>query len=280
MPDAGAALALAEKVGALRSPSGSVGSGLKIGLELFAAAGPEPVRLAADKGCLVFVDLKFHDIPNTVRRAVRACCALGAGLLSLHLAGGEAMCRAAVAARDAAGGAALLMGVSVLTSTDGNAPEITKKVCRLARSAEAWGLDGVICSGREVAAVKQERGAAFLCLCPGIRFAGSAGGDDQARVCTPRDAVAAGADFLVMGRPITGADDPAAAAAAALLDMERGIGRRDGGKEIFAVSIHGRRRPPTDAVPEDWSRVDCPSLKEGVSGKVGPASPGVKRESP
>jgi orotidine-5'-phosphate decarboxylase len=205
-----------------------VGSGLKIGSALFAAAGPEAVRPAAAKGCVVFVDLKFHDIPNTVHRAVRACCALGAGLLSLHIAGGEAMCRAAVAARDAAEAAALLLGVSVLTSTGGDTAEITKKVCGLARSAKDWGLDGVICSGREAAAVKHELGDDFLCLCPGIRFAGSAGGDDQARVCTPRDAVAAGADFLVMGRPITGAADPAAAAAAALLDMETGLGRRGG----------------------------------------------------
>jgi orotidine-5'-phosphate decarboxylase len=230
MPDAGEALALAEKVGRLRSPSGSVGSGLKIGLELFAAAGPETVCLAADRGYVIFVDLKFHDIPNTVHRAVRACCALGAGLLSLHLAGGEAMCRAAVAARDAAKTDALLMGVSVLTSTAGPAAEITKKVCSLARSAGDWGLDGVICSGREAAAVKHALGDGFLCLCPGIRFAGSAGNDDQSRVCTPRDAVAAGADFLVMGRPITGAADPAAAAAAALLDMETGLGCRDGNR--------------------------------------------------
>ncbi|MDR2668947.1 MAG: orotidine-5'-phosphate decarboxylase [Desulfovibrio sp.] len=230
MPDAGAALALAEKVGTLRSPSGSVGSGLKIGSELFTAAGPEPVRLQAAKGCTVFVDLKFHDIPNTVYKAVRACCALGAGLLSLHLAGGEAMCRAAVAARNAAGAAALLLGVSVLTSTEGDAAEITKQVCRLARAAEKWGMDGVICSGREAAAVKHELGDDFLCLCPGIRFAGSTGGDDQARVCTPREAVAAGADFLVMGRPITGAADPAAAAAAALLDMETGLRCRNGNR--------------------------------------------------
>ncbi|MDR2605237.1 MAG: orotidine-5'-phosphate decarboxylase [Desulfovibrio sp.] len=239
MPDAEAALALADKVGTLRSPSGSVGSGLKIGSELFTAAGPEPVRLSAAKGYTVFVDLKFHDIPHTVHRAVRACCALGAGLLSLHLAGGEAMCRAAVAARNASGAVTLLLGVSVLTSAGGDTAEITQTVCRLARSAEDWGLDGVICSGREAAAVKRERGDDFLCLCPGIRFAGSAGGDDQARVCTPREAVAAGADFLVMGRPITGAADPAAAAAAALLDMEAGLGSRDGNRGNYDESNAG-----------------------------------------
>ncbi|MDR1685933.1 MAG: orotidine-5'-phosphate decarboxylase [Desulfovibrio sp.] len=240
LPDAGTAFALAEKVGMLRSPSGSVGSGLKVGLELFSAAGPEPVRLLVDKGCVVFVDLKFHDIPNTVRRAVKVCCALGAGLLSLHLTGGGAMCRAAVAARDASGASTLLMGVSVLTGMDGAAAEITGRVLALARSAKDRGLDGVICSGREAAAVKHELGDDFLCLCPGIRFAGSAGGDDQARVCTPRDAVAAGADFLVMGRPIIGAADPAAAAAAALLEMETGLGCRDGNRGNSDESNTGR----------------------------------------
>jgi orotidine-5'-phosphate decarboxylase len=225
MPDAARALALAETIGMLRSPAGSVGSGVKIGLELFAAAGPEPVRLLADGGCTVFVDLKFHDIPNTVRGAVNVCCSLGARLLSLHLAGGEAMCRAAVAARDDAGaGNTLLLGVSVLTSADGDAAEITGRVLAFARSARSWGLDGVICSGREAAAVKRDLGDDFLCLCPGIRFAGGKTGDDQARVCTPREAAAAGADFLVMGRPVTGAADPVAAAAAALLDMEQGLG--------------------------------------------------------
>jgi orotidine-5'-phosphate decarboxylase len=223
MPDAGAALALAEKVGKLRSPSGTIHSGLKTGLELFASAGPEPARRLADKGYAVFVDLKFHDIPNTVHRAVKACCSLGAYLLSLHLAGGEDMCRAAVAARDEAGaGKTLLMGVSVLTSTGGSAAGIVDRVRCLARQARSWGLDGVICSGREAAAVKQDLGKDFLCLCPGIRFAGSGQSDDQARVCTPQEAAAAGSDFLVMGRPVTGAADPAAAAAAALLEMEKG----------------------------------------------------------
>jgi orotidine-5'-phosphate decarboxylase len=229
MPDAGAALALAGRVGKLRSPSGAVRSGLKTGLELFTAAGPDPARLLADSGYSVFVDLKFHDIPNTVYGAVRACCALGAHMLSLHLAGGEAMCRAAVAARNEAGaGKTLLMGVSVLTSAGGDAAGITDRVRTLARSARSWGLDGVICSGREAAAVKQDHGTDFLCLCPGIRFAGGAAGDDQARICTPGEAIAAGADFLVMGRPVTGAADPVAAAAAALLDMEKELGFRDG----------------------------------------------------
>lgn len=220
LPDADAALTLAADLSGLPL-------WLKIGLELFCAAGPDVVRAVNGRGFAVFLDLKYHDIPNTVRGAVRSACGLGARMLSLHVSGGEAMCRAAVAGRDesAAKGAPfpLLMGITVLTSQGGDEAALRGQVVERALEARAWGLDGVVCSGHEAAAVKAACGQDFLCLCPGIRFAGHAGGDDQARVCTPGRAVAEGADFVVMGRPVLQAASPRSAALDALEQM-RGNG--------------------------------------------------------
>jgi orotidine-5'-phosphate decarboxylase len=201
---------------------------VKVGLELFTAEGPTLTRRLLDMGLPVFLDLKFHDIPNTVAGALVSATRLGVGMITVHMAGGEAMCRAAaegrataLAGRESGPGGPLLMGVTVLTSQGGDAEVIRRLVVERALLARACGLDGVVCSGWEAAAVKAACGEDFLCLCPGIRFAeaGGAGRGDQARVCTPAQAVAAGADFLVMGRPITKAADPAAAARRALEEM-------------------------------------------------------------
>ncbi|MDR3175688.1 MAG: orotidine-5'-phosphate decarboxylase [Desulfovibrio sp.] len=229
------ALSLVSTLGQMRGASGLPRCGFKVGLELFTAAGPGLVRRLAEEGCSVFLDLKFHDIPNTVYGAVRVACRLGADMLTLHLAGGEEMCRQALAARDEAladpentGPAAekpRLLGVSVLTSTGGDARAIKDMVLDYARAAKAYGLDGLVCSGHEVGEVKEACGADFLCLCPGIRFAGG-DGNDQARVCSPLEAVVHGADFLVIGRPVVGARDPVKAAAAALQDIEKGLRMR------------------------------------------------------
>ncbi len=216
-PDPARARALA------RSLDGFVG-GLKLGLEFFVANGPEAVREAAG-GAPVFLDLKLHDIPNTVAGAVRAAAALEPLFLTLHSAGGAAMMRAAAeAARAAASGRRRmkLLGVTVLTSLDGDdlaatgqRGPVAEQVGRLALLSRASGLDGVICSPHEVAALRAACGPDFLLVVPGIRPAGAASGD-QKRVMGPREALAAGADYLVIGRPITEAADPRAAARAIL----------------------------------------------------------------
>lgn len=202
--------------------AGAVG-GVKLGLEFFAAHGPEGVRRVAGTAADVFLDLKLHDIPNTVAGAVRAALRLDPLLMTLHAAGGEAMMRAAVEARGAR--RTKLLGVTVLTSLDerdlaatGQAAPIADQVRRLALLAQAAGLDGVVCSPQEVAMLRAACGKDFLLVVPGIRPQGAAMGD-QKRVQTPRAAVAAGADYLVIGRPITAADDPAAAARAILDEL-------------------------------------------------------------
>ena len=222
VPGATQALALADQLSGLPL-------WMKVGLELFTAEGPSPVRALLQRGFPVFLDLKYHDIPNTVHGAVHSASVIGAGMCTLHVAGGEAMCRAAVQGRAqamleaaSAGGTPsappLLMGVTALTSQDGEAEDMETLVVERALAAKAWGLDGVVCSGREAAAVKEACGESFLCLCPGIRYSstGIADRNDQARISTPREAVAAGADFLVLGRPIIRSADPAAAAVKAL----------------------------------------------------------------
>lgn len=212
--DPARAAALAE---ALAPPRCGV---LKLGLELFAAQGPEAVRRLAARAP-VFLDLKLHDIPNTVAGAVRALAPLRPAMLTLHAAGGAAMLAAAREAAEAAGGARpILLAVTVLTSLDeaalaatGVAGGAAAQVVRLGRLAMAAGADGLVCSPREVAPLRQALGAAPLLVVPGIRPAGAAAGD-QARTATPAEAVADGADWIVVGRPITGAADPVAAAAA------------------------------------------------------------------
>jgi orotidine-5'-phosphate decarboxylase len=188
---------------------------LKVGLELFSAEGPAAVRAAAALGRPVFLDLKLHDIPNTVEGAARSAAASGAALLTVHASGGEEMVRAAV--RGAAGKVRVL-AVTVLTSLDADAlraiglegaPEAA--VVRLARLAVGAGAGGLVCSPHEVRAVRAAVGPAPLLVVPGVRPPGAAKGD-QARVATPAEAVAAGADVIVLGRPLRDARDPAQAA--------------------------------------------------------------------
>ena len=197
---------------------------LKVGKELFVIAGPEPVRWMIDRGFNVFLDLKFHDIPNTVAQACTAATKLGVWMLNVHAAGGRAMLAAAREAVDnAAAGqrqVPLLIAVTVLTSLadvdlreTGVAGTATQQALDLARLAATCGLDGVVCSAVEASALRAAHGKDFKLVTPGIRPAG-AGRDDQARTITPEAAVANGADFLVIGRPITQAADPLAALAA------------------------------------------------------------------
>jgi orotidine-5'-phosphate decarboxylase len=202
--------------------SGTVG-GVKLGLEFFAAHGPEGVRQAASGQANIFLDLKLHDIPNTVAGAVRAALALDPLLLTLHAAGGPAMLRAAVDARGSRRNR--LLAVTVLTSLDdgdlaatGQMGPAAAQVQRLALLAQSAGVDGVVCSPQEVAMLREVCRRDFLLVVPGIRPAGAAIGD-QKRVQTPRAAIEAGADYLVIGRPITEAPDPAAAARAILGEL-------------------------------------------------------------
>jgi orotidine-5'-phosphate decarboxylase len=195
--------------------SGRVGM-FKIGSQLFTAAGPSFVRELAGRGEKVFLDLKYHDIPNTVAGAVSVACQLGVSLLDVHALGGRAMLEAAVGALPAMG--ARLLAVTILTSMDADAHaevglpgEVGDSVQRLARLARDAGLDGVVASPHEVAMVREACGPGFVIVTPGIRPAGAARGD-QARAATPRAALEAGADLLVVGRPITAAADPARAA--------------------------------------------------------------------
>ena len=191
----------------------------KLGLEFFLANGPAGVRGIG--GRPIFLDLKLHDIPNTVAGAVRAVLPLAPRMLTVHAAGGAAMIEAARTAADQAGaGRPIVLAVTVLTSLDASALAETgvadppaAQVLRLARLALAAGADGLVCSPLEVAILRDAFGAGPTLVVPGIRPAGAAAGD-QARTMTPEQAVAAGADWIVVGRPITAAPDPAAAAAA------------------------------------------------------------------
>jgi orotidine-5'-phosphate decarboxylase len=191
----------------------------KLGLEFFLANGAAGMR--AITGRPIFLDLKLHDIPNTVAGAVRAVLPLGPRMLTVHAAGGAAMIAAAREAAETAGAARpMILGVTVLTSLDaadlaatGIAASPAGQVLRLARLAVAAGADGLVCSPLEVAMLRQELGSSTALVVPGIRPAGSAAGD-QVRVTTPEAALAAGADWIVVGRPITAAPDPAQAAAA------------------------------------------------------------------
>lgn len=203
---------------------------LKVGLEAFCAHGPELVREVASIAP-VFLDLKLHDIPNTVGGAAAAAARTGASILNVHAGGGTEMMRAAgERAREAATAAGLpvprVIAVTVLTSLDaaalsavglaGTAREAALRLALLARQA---GLDGVVCSPEEVEAIRSACGPGFLLVVPGIRPAGSAAGD-QKRIATPGAAARAGADLLVIGRPITGAPDPAAAARAIAAEID------------------------------------------------------------
>jgi len=214
---------------ALSAAVRGVVAGIKLGLEFFSANGPAGVREVVDPAGALFLDLKLHDIPNTVAGAVRAAAALDPLLLTLHAAGGPAMMEAAVRAAEAAAHEGRrrpkLLGVTVLTSLDegdlaalGQQGPVGEQVQRLALLARDSGLDGVVCSPQEVAVLRDLCGPEFLLVVPGIRPAGAAMGD-QKRVTGPRAAMQAGADYLVVGRPITEAPHPAAAARAILNEL-------------------------------------------------------------
>lgn len=198
---------------------------MKVGLEQFTREGPRVVQTLKSMGFKVMLDLKMFDIPNTVRGGVRAGTWIGADMITLHLLGGERMIREAVEEANSCAegrGRPLLFGVTVLTSmAQGELPGYDQPLpafaATLAESGQAWGLDGVVCSGHEVRDIKT-RCPQLLCLTPGIRPA-SGETDDQRRIMTPGQAIQAGSDYLVVGRPITRAADPFAAAEAILAEM-------------------------------------------------------------
>lgn len=190
---------------------------LKVGKELFTAEGPRIVEQLVQRGYGVFLDLKFHDIPNTVAKACEAASRLGVWMLNVHASGGRAMMEAARNALDKSENPPLLIAVTVLTSMDqaalnevGVAAELQNQVLRLARLTQASGLDGVVCSAQEAALLRSAIGNDFCLVTPGIRPA-SASRDDQSRVVTPADALCLGSSYLVIGRPITQATDPLSA---------------------------------------------------------------------
>ena len=214
-PDVKTALALA---GAVRPHVG----GLKVGLEFVSANGPEGVRAVAALGLPVFLDVKLHDIPNTVAGAVRALSGLGVSIVNVHASGGTAMMRAA---KEAAGSGGKIIAVTILTSLDDADMEIigysegaSMQALRLARLAQISGLDGVVCAATDLAAIRAACGPDFLTVVPGSRPAGS-DVQDQKRFMTPSAARAAGADILILGRPVTAAADPAAAARAVAAEL-------------------------------------------------------------
>ena len=246
LPNGNAATRMAERL------QGHAGM-FKVGSELFTAEGPVPVRYLVTTGQRVFLDLKFHDIPNTVRAAAREAAELGVSMVNVHASGGRKMMEAALEGVRSAlhhpvrGSAGIAVGdearprvlaVTILTSLAsqdleelGISGTPVEAVLRLARLAQSAGLDGVVASPREISAIRQACGPGFLIVTPGIRPAsalhsvsrrmpGSAATDDQARIATPASAIAAGADYLVVGRPITGAPDPVAAADAIVAEMD------------------------------------------------------------
>ncbi|QMV40358.1 orotidine-5'-phosphate decarboxylase [Cohnella cholangitidis] len=224
-PDAAAALALAEQ---LRG----AGCWMKVGMELFYAAGPSVVRELKSRGFRVFLDLKMHDIPNTVRGGARSITRLGVDMFNVHGAGGlDMMSAAAVGVKEAvdsgdAEHAPIVIAVTQLTSTSqsvlneqiGIPGQVEDAVVRYAKLAREAGLQGVVASPLEVAAIKNACGTGFITVTPGIRPRGADTGD-QSRITTPRDAVTGGTDYLVIGRPITAASDPAEALDTILKEM-------------------------------------------------------------
>lgn len=217
-PTADAALALAKQLDPARCK-------LKIGKELFTRSGPATVEILVKQGFDIFLDLKYHDIPNTVAKACSAAADLGVWMMNVHTLGGRAMM---MAAREAIGNNTdrpLLIGVTLLTSMDqttfdqiGLQGTITETVLRLATLADNSGLDGVVCSAQEATQLRSQHGKQFQLVTPGIRPKNSAQGD-QHRTMTPVEAIAAGSSYLVIGRPITGADNPMSALEAIELSL-------------------------------------------------------------
>ena len=217
VPSASAALALADTL------RGAVG-GFKIGSQLFTAAGPDIVRKMVDRGDSVFLDLKFHDIPNTVAGAIQSSADLGVWMVNVHASGGRPMMQAARKAADERRPPGrhkpIVIAVTVLTSLDaqtlasvGVSASPLDHVVRLAELAQASGLDGVVASPQETAAIRKACGPSFVIVTPGIRGGSAAAAkDDQQRTMSPSEAVAAGSSYLVVGRPITAAPDPREAA--------------------------------------------------------------------
>ncbi|MCL2660331.1 MAG: orotidine-5'-phosphate decarboxylase [Acidobacteriaceae bacterium] len=219
VPDARSALSLVDMLG-------ESCRWLKVGMELYYAAGNALVAELQRRGYKIFLDLKLHDIPNTVAGGVRSASQAGAGLMTIHASGGGAMMRAAVEAVKAP---TRLLAVTVLTSMDaeelrgvGVSATPQEQVLRLARLAWSSGIRGMVCSAEEVALLRQELGPEAFLVVPGIRPAGSDAGD-QRRIATPRDAIAAGASMLVVGRPITKAPDPAQAAREILAEIAQAV---------------------------------------------------------
>ncbi len=218
-PDAGQAIAMATILRGLPV-------WMKVGLELFIREGPDVVRALRALQFNVMLDLKMFDIPNTVKGGIASACRLGVDIVTVHTLGGERMIRAAAEAihesRTQYGTAPKLFGITVLTSmSDGDLPGYSLPLGTFARelalAGKAWGLDGVVCSGHEVRSIKS-LSPDFLCLTPGIRPSGGSA-NDQRRVMTPVEAVQAGSDYLVVGRPITMADTPAVTAQSILATM-------------------------------------------------------------
>lgn len=210
----------------------------KIGSQLFTACGPKVVELVKKSGGRVFLDLKFHDIPNTVASAVAAACGLGVDILNMHASGGFLMMEAAMKAASETcsigpGSRPLLLGVTVLTSLDDESLDevmgmkgltVSKQVLHLANLSKSAGLDGVVASPQEISLVRQHLGPDFIILTPGIRT-GDSPADDQKRFATPAQAIAAGADFIVVGRPITKAQNPVAVANAIVEEIGHAVTR-------------------------------------------------------
>ena len=225
VPNVEAALKLADQI------APAVGA-FKIGGELFTAAGPDIVRRIRDTGAAVFLDLKFHDIPNTVARAVTAAVRLDVQMLTVHTSGGLEMMRAAEesaqqAAKTSGRAASLVLGVTVLTSSNdstlaeiGCEPDVVAQVERLARLAVKAGLRGLVCSPLEIVALRKILPADVQLVTPGIRT-GAEKADDQKRTLAPREALRAGANWLVIGRPIYAAENPRAAAEKILEELNR-----------------------------------------------------------
>lgn len=226
-------VATAEQALGLVDRLAGVVGGFKIGKELFVAAGPDVVRAVRARGGEVFLDLKFHDIPNTVARAVEAAVRLDVQMLTIHTSGGREMMEAAEraaqeAARRLGKPAPWVLGVTVLTSLDSAAMaemgldwSVARQVERLALLAARAGLRGLVCSPLEIESLRRVLPRELKLVTPGIRPAGSAG-DDQKRTMGPREAIAAGADVLVVGRPIVAAADPELAARSIVAEAERG----------------------------------------------------------